>query len=93
MTTTSTQQPAETTDFIAQRNLQLYKESEVTEPVGALPASLVEAFAEATGWELARVGDEIKIVDMSANWPAKTPTASREKCDQFAAALSEFSMK
>ena len=71
-------------------NLQLYKEVDSFESDHQLPESLVQAFAEATGWELAQVGDEIKIVDMSASWPAMTPTAHRGKCDRFAEELSKL---
>ena len=91
MTNSSTQP---TTDFSPQPEveLQLYTETtpiKAAEPVDSLSAELIEAFAAATGWELARVGNKIKIVDMGQNWPAKTPTASRAKCDRFADALSE----
>lgn len=70
-------------------NLHLYIEGDLPE-LEALPAALVEAFAEATGWELARVGNEIRIVDMSPAWPAKTPTAHRAKCDRVAEELSRL---
>ena len=55
-----------------------------------LTKALVDSFAAATGWELAQIGSEIKIVDMSASWPAKTPTAHRGKCDRFAEELSKL---
>ena len=75
-------------------NLHLYIERETVEDEmvesEALPSSLVTAFAEATGWELALVGDEVKIVDMSASWPAKTPTAHRGRCDRFAEELTKL---
>lgn len=78
-------------------NLQLYKEADSIESEvdsyesdQQLPDSLIHTFAEATGWELAQVGDEIKIVDMSASWPAMTPTAHRGKCDVFAEELSKL---
>jgi len=92
-------QPTETTkpqvaDFDPLDNLHLYIECESAETAPesgwALPRSLVDAFAEATGWELAQVGNEIKIVDMSASWPAKTPTAHREKCDRLVEELSKL---
>ena len=91
MTISSTQP---TSDFSTQPEieLQLYTETtpiKAAAPVNALSVELIEAFAAATGWELARVGNKIKIVDMSQNWPAKTPTASRAKCDRFADVLSE----
>lgn len=57
---------------------------------GTLTQALVESFAEATGWELAQIGSEIKIVDMSSNWPAMMPTAHRGKCDRFAEELSKL---
>ena len=78
------------TDFISNGNLQLYTEMEVPQPAGPLPLSLVEAFAEATGWELAWVGKEIRIIDMSSTWPAKKPTAHRGHCDRVAAELTKL---
>jgi hypothetical protein len=56
----------------------------------SLSESLKSAFAAATGWELGQVGQEIKIVDMSADWPAKKPTAHRGQCDQLAAEISKL---
>ena len=74
-------------------DLQLYIEAdfaELSDFSDALPASLIDAFASSTGWELAQVGDEIKIVDMSAAWPAGTPTVHRGKCDLVAEELSRL---
>lgn len=90
MNSPATDQTPSITDFLSNGNLQLYTESEAPQPAGPLPLSLVEAFAEATGWELAWVGNQIKIVDMSATWPAKTPTAHRGKCDRVAEELSKL---
>lgn len=55
-----------------------------------LPESLVQSFAAATGWELGVKGDRVEIIDMSADWPARTPTAHRGKCDQLAAEISKL---
>ena len=77
----------------ADPDLQLYIEAdlaELAENTNSLPESLVTAFAAATGWELARVGTEIKVVDMSSTWPARTPTAHRGKCDRVAEELSKL---
>jgi hypothetical protein len=72
-------------------DLNLYTERESFDSGDeSLPQTLIAAFAEATGWELGRVGNEIKIVDMSATWPAKTPTAHRGKCDLVAEELSKL---
>lgn len=77
--------------------LQLYKEEpnvcefdQSNESTDRLPQGLIDAFAAATGWELANVGNEIKIVDMSSHWPAKTPTAHRGNCDRIAEELSKL---
>ena len=84
--------PQPISDSVAIAELQLYveKDTSTAHSVDGLPQELVDTFAAATGWELARVGNEIKIVDMSADWPAKTPTAHRAKCDRLAAAISEL---
>lgn len=74
-------------------DLQLYVEADLAElaiSADSLPKPLVDAFAAATGWELARVGDEIKIVDMNPAWPAQTPTAHRGMCDRVAEELSKL---
>lgn len=74
-------------------DLQLYIEAdlaELSENANSLPKPLVDAFAAATGWELARVGNEIKIVDMNAAWPAQRPTAHRGMCDRVAEELSKL---
>ena len=74
-------------------DLQLYIEADLAElldSANSLPKPLVDAFAAATGWELARVGDEIKIVDMNAAWPAQAPTAHRGMCDRVAEELSKL---
>lgn len=73
-----------------------------------IPADLVDAFADATGWVIGfeettasyldrassesnePTGGTLKIVDMCANWPAKTPTAHRAKCDRFVESLNRL---
>ena len=35
-------------------------------------------------------GGRLKIVDMSATWPAKTPTAHRAKCDRVVESLNRL---
>ncbi len=78
-------------DPFLQRDLHLYAESDVSLPASELlPQGLIDSFAEATGWELGLVANEIKIIDMSANWPAMTPTAHRGKCDRLAEELSKL---
>lgn len=86
-------QPPQQYPLNADPDLNLYLEAdtaELSQIPNELPQSLIDAFAAATGWELARVGDEIKIVDMSAKWPARTPTAHRGKCDVIAEELSKL---
>jgi hypothetical protein len=78
-------------DPFSNGDLNLYTESDSFELENeTLPKTLVEAFAAATGWEMGRVGNEIKIVDMSATWPARTPTAHRGKCDRVAEELTKL---
>ncbi|QEG23325.1 hypothetical protein [Mariniblastus fucicola] len=93
MHTQTKTQTEEQTTLPADPQLNLYLEREPSaefEPGSWLPQSFIDAFAEATGWELARIGNEIKIVDMSQVWPAKTPTAHRGKCDRVAEELSKL---
>ena len=76
---------------VSQQDLSLYMESEFHDLADeSLPVSLIEAFSDATGWELGLVGEEIKIVDMSATWPAMTPTAHRGNCDRVAEELTKL---
>ena len=89
MQSQSTQAPT----MPADPDLSLYIEPDLVElanNTNSLPKPLVDAFAAATGWELARVGDEIKIVDMNSSWPAKIPTANRGQCDRVAEELSKL---
>jgi len=87
-------EPVSPADPFSQQDLNLYTECDFLNSADqALPKELVDAFAEATGWELGWIGEEIKIIDMSATWPAKTPTAHRGHCDRVAQALSKLILR